>query len=480
MREPVLLHVISPGLLTTIQDLGRRGHARFGVAPGGALDRAALILGNRLLGNDPGEAALEITLAGPALAFAGETAIALTGADLGARLNGEPVPFWQPVLVRSGDELRFEPSKAGLGARAYLCIAGGISVEPVMGSRSTDLIGGFGGWQGRALRVGDELPLGAPALSFDAIQQRRLKAPPPVIESGALARVVLGPQHDRFTDAGVAAFLGDGYAVSAKSNRQGIRLSGPVIEHVRGADLVSEGITHGAVQVPGDGQPIVLLAARQTVGGYIKIATVAGADLDRLAQLRPHDRLRFEETTVAEARAALFEYRAQLEADAVVDDERVHAGWTIGTEPAIEEIERVAGSWDPDGVIRVIEAIERAGVTSFALEVDGVNLRLRRDVGGELFPVEPASTTVPASTPIRSNSVEVVAPVLGVFYRKSSPDQPPLVEVGQRVEAGQIICVLEVMKTYHEVGATTAGILSAFLVEDGQFVEYGQAIARIE
>jgi antagonist of KipI len=472
--------VIASGLLTTVQDLGRRGHARFGVAPGGALDRAALILGNRLLGNEPGEAALEITLAGPTLAFTADRAIALTGADLGARLNGQPISHWQPIAIRAGDELRFDPSKAGPGARVYLCVAGGIAVEPVLDSRSTDLIGGFGGWQGRALRAGDRLALGSPCLPVETILRRRLATPPPTIETNVVARVVLGPQQDRFTDAGVAAFLGDGYAVSAKSNRQGIRLSGPVIEHSRGADLVSEGIAHGAVQVPGDGQPIVLLAARQTVGGYVKIATVAGADLDRLAQLRPHDRLRFEETSVAEARAALLEYRANLEADAVVHVSKAHPGYTIGTESLAEEIELVAGSWDPDGVIRVIDAIQRAGVTSFALEVEGVNLRLRRDGGGDLLPDKVMSTCPSASAPSRSDSIEVVAPVLGVFYRKSAPDQPPLVEIGQLVEQGQTICLLEVMKTYHEVTAPEAGTISAFLVEDGQFVEYGQMIARIE
>jgi biotin carboxyl carrier protein len=224
----------------------------------------------------------------------------------------------------------------------------------------------------------------------------------------------------------------------------------------------------------------VLLAARQTVGGYVKIATVAGADLDRLAQLRPHDRLRFVETTVAEARAAQLEYRTRLEADAVVDASKAHPGHTIGTESLVEEIEQVAGSWDPDGVIRVIDAIQRAGVTSFALEVEGVNLRLRRDGGGDLLPDRAASTCSPAPAPTRSDSIEVVAPVLGVFYRKSAPDQPPLVEVGQRVQLGQTICVLEVMKTYHEVTAPEAGTIAAFLVEDGQFVEYGQMIARIE
>jgi antagonist of KipI len=473
-----MLRIESPGLLTTVQDLGRSGQARFGVAPGGALDRASLILGNRLLGNEPGDAALEITLIGPAITFTRAGFVALTGADLGALVNGQVTPRWEPFPVQAGDRLTFDQSRAVLGARAYLCLAGGIDVEPVLGGRGTDLIGGFGGWQGRPLRAGDELPVGSSRLPVDQIVRRRLAAPPPELSPEIAARVVLGPQQDRFTPAGIGAFLNEWFGVTARSNRQGIRLNGPPLEHTRGADLVSEGIAHGAVQVPGDGQPIVLLAARQTVGGYVKIATVAGADLDRLGQLRPHDRLRFEETSVGAARQALLDYRSRLGEGAIVDEPRSYAGAEPAAGSIEQEIERVAGRWDPDGVIRVIEAVERAGVTAFGLEAEGVTLRLRRD-GGALVDAEPESTA-PMTTPVDAPStVEVTAPVLGTFYRKSTPDAPPLVEIGARVEVGQTICVLEVMKTYHEVTANAAGTLTEFLVEDGEFVEYGQAIARI-
>lgn len=472
------LRIDAPGLLTTIQDLGRSGQARFGVAPGGALDRASLILGNRLLGNEPGDAALELTLIGPAITFQADTAISLAGAELSGLLNGRSLPLWQPVVVQPGDRLTFDQARAGRGARAYLCVAGGIAVDPILGGRGTDLIGGFGGWQGRALRAGDELPIGEARLAVEQIVRRRLAAPPPEIAPEVTARVVLGPQQERFTSAGIATFLNEWFNVSARSNRQGIRLAGPSIEHERGADLISEGITHGAVQVPGDGQPIVLLASRQTVGGYVKIATVAGVDLDRLGQLRPHDRMLFEETTVADARQALLDYRAGLGESAIVEAPRSFTGAYPSTESVQQEIELVAGTWDPDGVIRVIEAIERAGITAFGLETGGITLRLRRDGGAlvEESSLQPAEAPRADST---SSEVAVTAPVLGTFYRKSAPDAPPLVEVGSQVTVGQTICVLEVMKTYHEVTATAAGTLAEFLVEDGAFVEYGQAIARI-
>lgn len=465
MAERAGIAVRAPGMLTTVQDLGRPGRARFGVAPGGALDRAALLLGNRLLGNEPGAAALEITLVGPMLVFEGEAVFALTGAELGARLDGAAVPVWEPVRARNGSELTFAPA-GGRGVRCYLCVAGGIDTEPVLGSRSTDLIGRFGGVKGRALRAGDRLPVGESVLPTEATLRRRLTELPPQAGDGATVRVVLGPQADRFTDEGVRTFLERAYRVSPNSNRQGVRLTGPPIAHARGADVVSEGIAHGAIQVPGDGQPIVLLAARQTVGGYTKIATAIGADLDLFAQLRPGDEVRFAAVDVAEARRATLERRRWLEGIGITD-----AGCGVDA----GEIGRLAGNWDPDGVVRVLEALERIGATDFRLEVEGAGLRLdvRR---GNAPSGEPASLEPARKEP----SPDVVtAPVLGVCYRRATPDGPVLAEEGQRVEAGQPICVIEVMKTYHEVTAPRTGTLTRFLVPDGQYVEYGQPIAEL-
>lgn len=470
MAEPLLLQVLEPGMLTTVQDLGRPGLARFGVPPGGALDRGALILGNRLLGNDPGAAGLEITLLGPRIRFSAAGAIAITGGDLGAKLNGMPVPRWAPVAVEAGDELAFNPASAGTGARAYLLVAGGLALPVVMGSRSTELIGAFGGLDGRALRAGDTLPTGEVTLNLSRVLRRRLVQPPPVADARLHVRVVLGPQLDRFSVPGIEAFLGPHYTVSAKSNRQGMRLVGSPIEHSNGADIISEGIAHGAVQVPGDGQPIVLLGGRQTVGGYVKIATVIGADLDGLGQLRPGDELRFRMQAVEEAREATLAYRALLGPDAVTESPRAVAGARFAS-PTEEEFVTVAGNWDPDGVIRVIEALERTGSTEFWLETADLTLKLNRGV---------VTSSISTPPPQRvSDETPVTAPVLGVLYRRAAPDAPLLVEVGEEVVVGQVICVLEVMKTYHEVTAPCGGVLTAFLVEDGQFVEFGQLIARI-
>ncbi len=475
-----MIRVISAGLLTTIQDLGRPGWARFGVSPGGALDRAALILGNRLVGNDPGEAGLEITLLGPTLLFEQPAVIAITGADLGPRLNGMPVALWTPIRIAPGDELSFMPS-GGAGARAYLCVAGGLDIEPVLGSRSTDLVGRFGGLGGRPLQPDDTIPLRAPGAPLDQVLRRRLAIDAPAYSGPLTARVTLGPQQDRFTEDGIHTFLSQTYRVSSKADRTGIRLEGPAIAHRSGADLLSEGIAHGAVQVPGDGQPIVLLAARQTVGGYVKIATVIGADLDQFAQRRPGDPVSFHAVSLQTAREATLNYLARLGPEAVVDEEPRFTGFAAGEDRSVEMNEDTAESaWDPEGVERVIRAAEAAGVTMLRLSIASIGLSLelsrgqpritdRTDAGAEPVPASPEPEPV----------ITVTAPVLGVFYRRNGPGLPPLADEGLPVEEGQVLGLIEVMKTYHEVRAPRSGALLRFLVDDGQFVEYGQAIAQI-
>jgi antagonist of KipI len=466
-----MIQVKQPGMLTTVQDLGRPGLARFGVSTDGTLDRAALILGNRLVGNEPVAAGLEITLLGPELCFTAPAVIALTGADLGARVNDAPIPLWQPVALPPGGRLTFQPG-SGPGVRAYLCVAGGIEVEPVLGSRSTDLAGGFGGVGGRPLQRDDELPVGRTDQPSARLLSRRLTAPPPTIEPELTARVVLGPQADRFTSDGLATFLGNRFTVSAKADRTGVRLTGPTIAHDHGADILSEGIAHGAIQVPGDGQPIVLLAARHTIGGYVKIATVIGADLDRFAQLRPGDGVRFVEVTPEEARAATLTYWDALDADAVMEQEQT------SEETRVDQARN--RDWTPDGVVKVIEALRAADISAFRIEVAGLRLAVRRGAGGDLtITVTNQPVTTPPNPSAESGATTITAPVIGVFYRRQHPDDPPLAEPGQHVEADQPIAVLEVMKTYHQITAPHSGTLQDFLIEDGQFVEYGQPVATM-
>jgi biotin-dependent carboxylase-like uncharacterized protein len=303
-----LVLVEDAGPLTTVQDLGRPGHLRVGIPASGPMDREAFVLANRLIGNADNAAGLECTLIGPRLAFTDERLIAITGADMAPLLNGAPAPTWQGLPVRAGDVLRLGPARSGV--RAYVAVAGGIDTPPVLGSRATYVRGRLGGVEGRALRRGDRVPLGPPT----AARPRRV--PPeraPAYGGEPEVAVVLGPQDDRFTARGIAALFEAPYEMSPQNDRMGARLRGPFIEHTRGHDIISDGVALGGIQVVGDGQPIVLLADRQSTGGYTKIGTVCSFDIGRIAQTRPGGRIRFRRVTVAEAHAMLRQSRRALD-----------------------------------------------------------------------------------------------------------------------------------------------------------------------
>ena len=303
------IEVLHPGLLTTVQDLGRTGYQRFGVSVSGAVDPRSAAVANILAGNPDGEAVLECTVLGPQLRFDAPAVIAVTGADLGPTLDGVPVENYRALRVQAGQTLRFTGPKCG--CRAYLAVSGGLDVPEVMGSRSTYMKAKIGGWQGRKLEKGDVLPLRAPGTEPKALENRAL-APEFRGRSEYTLRVVMGPQDDAFTPGGVSAFLSGVYTVTPEFDRMGCRMEGPEIEHNGSADILSDGIAFGAVQVPDSGQPIVMLADRQTTGGYTKIANVISADFRLLGQLKSGDRVRFEKVSLAAAQEALLAQRASL------------------------------------------------------------------------------------------------------------------------------------------------------------------------
>ncbi|HEY8347247.1 MAG TPA: 5-oxoprolinase subunit PxpB [Symbiobacteriaceae bacterium] len=310
------LRILSPGLLTTVQDLGRRGYQALGVPVAGAADFWSLMVGNWLLGNRARSAALEITLTGPEVEFTGAVAFCLAGAPIEAELvpasGASPVavPAWTTLLAGPGDRLRLGSTRAG--CRTYLCVAGGIDLPPVLGSLSEDLFGGIGPL-GRPVQAGDWLPVGLPLHPPADLAGRTLPADAiPAYGEAVTIRVTRGPQWDAFTPEGQAAFLEGPYTVRPQSNRQGLRLEGPAVTHAGRADIISEPIPPGSVQVPASGQPILLLGNRQTVGGYTKIATAVYPDLARAAQLRPGDRLRFQEVDLAEAHSIAWAERRKL------------------------------------------------------------------------------------------------------------------------------------------------------------------------
>jgi len=302
------LAVQDGGPQTTVQDRGRPGYLRVGIPTSGPMDAEAFAVGNRLVGNHEGAAALECTLIGPRVEFADERLVAVTGAEMPVTLNGDEMERWSAFRVKGGDVLKLGPARAGV--RAYLAVEGGVLTPVVLGSRATYLRGQLGGHGGRGLRRGDVLPLGRPTGSRPARLRPHLI---PTYADAIDARVVRGPHDDRFTSAGLDAFLAGPYEVLPQADRMGARLRGPRIEHAEGHDIVSDGVPLGGIQVVGDGQPIVLLVDRQSTGGYTKIATVCSFDIGRIGQLRPGQRVRFRRLGVAEAHALRRSHHRNLE-----------------------------------------------------------------------------------------------------------------------------------------------------------------------
>lgn len=298
----------NPGVLTTIQDEGRYGYEQFGMSPAGPMDAAAFRTANLLVGNPEGESALEATVLGPTLRFDQDNVIAVTGADMAPALNGQPCPMYQAVSVKAGDQLKLGAAKTG--CRAYIAFAGGLDIPQVMGSRATALQNKVGGYQGRKLAKGDAVGFRAPNPSLPLPRTAPVPAP---AGREVTIRVILGPQDDMFTKEGLDTFLSQPYTVSKDFDRMGCRLEGPVIQHKTDGNIISDGMVTGAIQVPTSGQPIIMLAERQTVGGYTKIATVISTDLPLVGQRKTGDVIRFQAVSVEEAHRAWRETNRELE-----------------------------------------------------------------------------------------------------------------------------------------------------------------------
>lgn len=283
------IYVQAPGLLTTVQDLGREGFGPIGVSASGAADPISLRLGNRLVGNADGAAALEMTLLGGTFTFPEGAVVAITGSDFAATLDGTPVELWTSVKVSPGQTLRLGHTLSG--ARCYLCVQGGIAVDSFLGSASTHILSGLGGFEGRALRKGDALGILPAAESF---RKRKLAKHPEHLAPRKVLRVTPGPQADWFPESSQRLFHEATYCVTEGSNRMGLRLDGPRLPLSSGGEMITEGVSLGAIQVPNGGSPIILFVEQQTTGGYPKIANVISADLASLGQLRPRDEIRFE------------------------------------------------------------------------------------------------------------------------------------------------------------------------------------------
>lgn len=292
------IRILNGGFLTTVQDMGRYGSQETGMAVSGVMDTRAAALADILVGNDENEAVLEVTMMGPIMEFTEDELIAVTGGDLGVKVDGNPLPRYEAVLIKAGQTVSFGGMYGG--SRAYVAFAGGLDVPVVMGSRSTNLKAKIGGIEGRKLGAGDEIGFRSPKTWLPNMAARKLLLPELSSREHTL-RVVMGPQDDCFTEEGISTFLGSAYTISNEYDRMGCRMEGPVIAHKNGGDIITDGISFGAVQVPSHGNPIVMMADHQTTGGYTKIANVISVDLPVLAQCMPGMKIHFEKVTVDEA-----------------------------------------------------------------------------------------------------------------------------------------------------------------------------------
>ena len=310
-----VIRILASGLFTTVQDMGREGFGALGVSASGAADPVALRIGNRLVGNSEDAAALEMTLLGGEFLFPGGGVAALTGSDFGATLDGALVATWTSTRIGAGQVLTLGPTRSG--ARCYLCLQGGIAVKPFLGSASTHVLSGLGGFEGRPLRKGDELPLGPVTGAF--VRRTVAAAGLQRLTPRKRLRVTPGPQQDWFPEDSQQRLYSSAYCVTEESNRMGLRLEGrPVAlrpERASGS-MITEGVSLGAIQIPDAGQPIILFVEQQTTGGYPKIANVISADLSSVGQLRPRDEIRFERVSMETAISA---WKEQEELLASVD-----------------------------------------------------------------------------------------------------------------------------------------------------------------
>lgn len=304
--------VENAGMLTTIQDAGRFGYESFGISPSGPMDERAFNVANILVGNELGESALEATILGPTIVFDEANVIAITGADMRPMLNGQSVELYQAFAVKAGDRLQLQA--AVRDCRSYIAFAGGLDVPKVMGSKATALQNKIGGFNGRKLSRGDRVAFCSARPQLSSLRVANAPASANKINGAKILRVILGPQDDAFTPEGLNNFLSQPYTIGNEFNRMGCRLEGAKISHKTDGNIISDGMVTGAIQVPTTGQPIIMLAERQTVGGYTKIATVISVDLPVIGQCKPGDVIRFQAIDVAEAQRLWREYHQELQA----------------------------------------------------------------------------------------------------------------------------------------------------------------------
>ncbi len=443
------IKVLQAGALTTIQDLGRVGYQKFGIPVTGVMDEYSFRLANILVGNEEGEAALEMTLLGPKLAFDADTVFAITGADLAPTLDGKKVPMFTSVLAKKGSVLSFGVCKKGM--RAYLAFAGAIDVPAPNGSKSTFMKSKIGGFEGRKLEKDDELLVDARAAESGLTVAREFYTD---IGTELSLRVVLGPQDDYFTEEGIQTFASkEGYTITEQSDRMGVRLDGAKIAHKETADIISDAAVIGSIQVPASGTPIILMADRQTTGGYTKIATVIKEDIGKLAQMPPKSKVFFDIVSIEEAQRL---YR-------VFYDKLAKAKASLGKVESTASVATVQAAM----MYAVGEYIAKgeSGMKKFKIRIDGEEHEIE---------IEDMAGGIDGSSASSANAVkeQVVAPMAGNIIQLA-------VKEGDEVKAGQLLLLFEALKMENEISANTDGKIGKIYVSVNDKIEAGAVLVDI-
>lgn len=302
------IEIIQPGLLTTVQDNGRWGYQQYGMPVAGAMDIFSLEVANLLVGNHKHDAVLECTFLGPTIKFNTDEVISITGANMGPMINDRPIEMWKSIQVKADDILSFSGLKDGM--RSYIAFSRKLNIEKIMNSYSTFLRGNLGGHEGGKLSAGQKISL----VNSEPINQgsRLIDTFIPKLNTDSKIRVILGPQDDYFLDESIETFLSSNYKITNESDRMGYRLTGPKIKHKDTADIISDGIVFGSIQVPGHGEPIIMMADRQTTGGYTKIATIITPDLSKVAQMGPGSEISFEEVSIEKGQEEYIKYTNKM------------------------------------------------------------------------------------------------------------------------------------------------------------------------
>lgn len=445
--------VMKAGACTTIQDLGRVGYQKFGIPVAGVMDEFSATVANYLVGNKRSEAVLEVTYLGPILKFEEEMVIAVAGAELSPKINGVSISTWESVRVSEGDILSFGAVRAGV--RAYIAFSGSIDIPVVNGSKSTSMKSKIGGFHGRMLENGDEL-------SIQIRQESKLKEVSkryiPKYEHHNVIHVCLGPQEDHFTENGIETFFQNPYTITVNADRMGIRVDGDPIEHKEKADIISDAAVIGSIQIPADGKPIILMADRQTTGGYTKIGTVIKEDIIKLAQMGTKDTIQFERISIEAAQKKYLDFYKNLK------------------ELLLNLQEVLVQDEDTPVVIDSILPILLEGEESmrkFKVSIDGrVHMVEVEEIDGK--PLVKQDDSVETSKPMNSQIAKekVTVPITGTLTKIA-------VKEGETVKEGDLLFIFEAMKMENEALSSCSGLVGVIHKKIGDTVEADEVILEI-